>query len=91
MPDRDAIMRKAAEDPQFRQQLKSDPRGALEREAGTRIPDDIEITVLEETHDHAYIVLPHSTSEMSRQELAGAAGGAQGCRSILGTLVSCTW
>lgn len=90
MPDREFIMRKAAEDPQFREQLKSDPRGTLAREAGAPVPDDIEITVVEETRDHAYIVLPHSTSEMSREELAGAAGGSGGGCLVVVNTVFCT-
>jgi hypothetical protein len=90
MPNRDNIMTKAAEDPQFRQKLKSDPRGTLQRETGTPIPSDVEITVLEETRDHAYIVLPRLRSEMTQEELAGAAGGAGvGCTNYVWT-VYCT-
>lgn len=78
MPSRQEIMTRAAEDPQFRQQLKSDPRGTLERELGGTLPSDVKIEVLEETPEQVYMVLPPAGSkELSSEELAGVAGG--GC------------
>jgi len=53
------LVTKADKDPDFREQLKADLRRTVEREFGSKIsfPDDIEITVLEETLEHEYIVL----------------------------------
>jgi hypothetical protein len=50
---------KADMDPVFREQLKAEPRGTFDREFGSRIPvpDGFEITVLEETPAHWYVVL----------------------------------
>ncbi|HEY5018282.1 MAG TPA: NHLP leader peptide family RiPP precursor [Streptosporangiaceae bacterium] len=69
-------MARAAEDPSFRSQLKSDPKGTLERELGGTMPADIRIEVLEETPAHVYLVLPTPESkELTADELAGVAGG----------------
>lgn len=54
---------KAGKDPSFREELKAHPRRAFDRERGSRVlmldpvPDGFEITVLEETPTHEYIVL----------------------------------
>jgi Nitrile hydratase, alpha chain len=78
MRSRQEIMSRAAEDSAFREQLKSDPRRTLERELGGHLPDDVKITVLEETTKQVYIVLPAAGSkELTTDELAGVAGG--GC------------
>ena len=78
MQSRAEIMARAADDPQFRQQLKSDPRGTLERELGGSLPDDVQVSVLEETPKQAYLVLPpEGSKELTSEELAGVAGG--GC------------
>jgi len=64
------LITKADADPEFREQLMADPRGTFEREFGSAIPDDGEITVLEETPDHAYLVL--QPSKLSRRPLDAA-------------------
>jgi hypothetical protein len=60
--DRDSIqgslMHKAATDPAFKQELIADPRGALQRALGAQLPEKIKISVLEETPEQFYIVLP---------------------------------
>ncbi len=75
---RQDVITKATEDPEFREQLKADPRGTIEREFGEQIPDDVEITVLEETPKHAYIVLPAQVSELSGPQLDAVVGGIGG-------------
>ena len=78
MRSRQEIMSRAAEDKAFRDQLKSEPRQTLERELGGNLPDDIKITVLEETPKQVYLVLPAvGSKELTTEELAGVAGG--GC------------
>jgi hypothetical protein len=51
---------RAAEDPVFRQHLKADPRGAFDHElrSKTRVPPGFEVTVVEKTPAHWYVVLP---------------------------------
>ena len=44
---RKQIEQRAAEDSEFRRQLKSDPRAALQSELGVSIPDSIRINVVE--------------------------------------------
>jgi len=78
MPSRQEIMARAAEDQSFRDQLKSDPKGTLESELGGSLPGNVKISVLEETPDQVYLVLPaQGTKELSSSELSGVAGG--GC------------
>ncbi len=78
MKTREELITKATEDPEFREQLKADPRGTVEREFGVKVPDDVEITVLEESPKHAYIVLPMKASDLSPEELDAVAGGGYG-------------
>ena len=52
------VLQRAASDPQFRQQLLSDPRAAVEQAFGIRLPDEVKVQVLEETANHVYLVLP---------------------------------
>jgi len=52
------LIAKADKRPEFREQLKAEPRRTFERELGLTLSDDFEITVLEETPKHEYIVLP---------------------------------
>jgi hypothetical protein len=86
MKSRQEIMARAAEDSSFRTQLKSDPKGTLERELGGTLPSDVKINVIEETPEQVYLVLPATGSkELSADELAGVAGG--GC--WIGTSSGC--
>jgi hypothetical protein len=72
---------RASRDPVFRQNLLSDPTGTLEREFGVSMPAGTRITVVEETPNTVYLVLPSAPSaadeELSGDELDAVAGG--GC------------
>jgi hypothetical protein len=60
------ILRKASEDPEFREELKADWRQIIGREFDLTFPDDFEITVLEEAPQHLYLVLlPAGTASRS--------------------------
>jgi hypothetical protein len=48
----------AAKDDSFREELKSDPSGALSKLFGGRLPDDINIHVHEEDPKNVHIVIP---------------------------------
>lgn len=71
------IIARAADDSDFRDKLAADPKGTLEEELGTALPDDVKILVLEDTANQVYLVLPAAGSkELSSSELASVAGGA---------------
>ena len=73
------LVNKAVADADFREALKRDPRTTLETEFGISIPEEAEVTVLEETPDRQYIVLPPRLvgehGALSEEELEAVAGG----------------
>jgi hypothetical protein len=71
---RQQLITKADDDPKFREELKADPRQTFERELKRPIPDDSEITVIEETPKHRYIVLQPSV--LSRRQPASTSSRA---------------
>jgi hypothetical protein len=57
-----------------------DPKGAVEQELGTRLPEEVRVVAVEESADTIYLVLPTSSllgegSELSDRELEAVAGG----------------
>ena len=52
------IIEKAWSDPAFKKQLLADPKGAIQESFNITVPSDIEVTVLEETPNQFYLVLP---------------------------------
>jgi hypothetical protein len=66
------VLDRASDDPEFWEDLKADPRRAIEREFRVTIRDGYEITVLEERPEHAYIVLPVQRSELLREQADAA-------------------
>jgi hypothetical protein len=76
------LIQRSLEDEDFRQRLLDDPKGAIEQELGSRLPESIEVRVVEESADTIYLVLPSASplsqgSELSDQELDAVAGGTQ--------------
>lgn len=73
------LVNRAVADDGFRTALKTEPRATLEREFNIAIPEEANVTVLEETPDRQYIVLPpRLTGEngtLSDEELEAVAGG----------------
>lgn len=73
------VIERAGRDSQFRRELLSDPRGTVEREYGVSIPQDIQITVVEEASGSFYLVLPPEPAvvdeQLSDSELEAVAGG----------------
>jgi hypothetical protein len=68
------------EDEDFRQRLLDDPKGAVEQELGSRLPEGVEVRAVEESAQIIYLVLPSASplgqgGELSDQELDEVAGG----------------
>jgi hypothetical protein len=83
------LIEKSIEDESFRRRLIEDPKGTVERELRTRLPEEVRVVTVEETADTIYLVLPSAstaggTRELSDRELesvagAGTWGGASVC------------
>jgi hypothetical protein len=76
---RDALVRAALKDEEFRESLIANPKLAIERALGTTLPDNLEVELLQETENLMYIVLPKQipakAEELSDAELETVAGG----------------
>ena len=74
------LIEKSLQDESLRQRLLADPRAALEEELGTRLPENIEVRVVEETAETIYLVLPSASrvgqgGELSDEALESVSGG----------------
>jgi hypothetical protein len=88
------LVEKSLEDDAFRQRLMEDPKGAVEQELGTRLPEEVRIVAVEESADTIYLVLPgipmegREGVELSDRELESVAGGgswgADTCQATCG-------
>jgi hypothetical protein len=82
------LIERSLEDEDFRQRLLDDPKGTIEHDLGSRLPESIEVRVVEESAQTIYLVLPSRSAdvqggELSDQELEAVAGGASaGCPEI---------
>jgi hypothetical protein len=69
------IVARAWADEGFRERLKADPRAAVAEETGITVSEAIEIEVLEETLEKAYLVIPLNRVALSDEVLEAASGG----------------
>lgn len=75
------LVARAWQDENFKQELLSNPKAVFERQLGQTAPAGVEITVVEETPNHIYMVLPAKPSaiegseELSDEALEAVAGG----------------
>ena len=74
------LVQRSMEDDDFRQRLLDDPKGAVEQELGSRLPEGVEVRAVEESAQIIYLVLPSASplgqgGELSDQELDEVAGG----------------
>ena len=68
------VVSKAAQDADFRARLRTDPKGAIERELGVTVPAALSIEVHEESATTAHLVLPPAAN-LSDSDLQVVAGG----------------
>jgi hypothetical protein len=69
------LITRALKDESFRAELIANPKAVIEQEIGSKLPDELEITVLEETADTIYMVLPCNPYEgLSEEELKASLG-----------------
>jgi Nitrile hydratase, alpha chain len=74
------LIAKAWQDDKFKQQLINNPKAAFEEKIGKKAPDNLKVTVLEETPTQLYFVLPvkpqlEASEELSDEALDAVAGG----------------
>jgi hypothetical protein len=73
------ILEKAGKDDAFRKQLIDGPTALVARELGVELPSGFTVTVVQETANHIFIVLPPRSvpdGELSDTDLDRVAGGA---------------
>ena len=88
------LVQRSMEDDSFRQRLLDDPKAAVEQELETQLPEDVEVSVVQESAETIYLVLPSTSpivegEELSDRDLEEVAGGGgttvdwSGCASCL--------
>jgi hypothetical protein len=69
------LITRALKDEGFKQELLANPKVLVEQEVGTKLPEELEINVLEETENTLYMVLPRNPYEgMPEEELSVSLG-----------------
>jgi hypothetical protein len=93
------LVQRSIQDDSFRQRLLDDPKAAVEQELGRRLPEGVEVRVVEESAQTIYLVLPSASAvgegvEISEQELGEVAGGSDNtmysCPNM-GPGMTCGW
>ncbi len=92
-----ALIAKAWEDEEFKQELLSNPKAAISKVLQTDIFGDTEVRVLEETPNTLYLTIPMKPSvgaegELSDQELEAVAGGgitSKIVKTVMGGITGC--
>ena len=76
---REALVRTALKNESFRESLVANPKLAVERALGTKLPEDMEVVALQDTDQKMFIVLPmqmpFETGDLNDAELEEIAGG----------------
>lgn len=72
------VIDNAAKHPAYREALLKDPKKVIETQLNNRLPDGLNVKVVQETGDTIFLRLPHSItegSELSDSDLEQVAGG----------------
>jgi hypothetical protein len=72
------LIAKANQDEAFREELRGDPRLAIEKELGIRLPEHLRVTVAEETPTQHFLLLPINRTVLSEEPLNTLIGGTTG-------------
>lgn len=74
---KEQVLSRADSDPEFREQLKSDPSAAIKAVTGVDLPSGVQVVVVEDTAEQIHLVLPPpgAGSQLSDRELEQVAGG----------------
>jgi Nitrile hydratase, alpha chain len=88
------LMKRSLEDEEFRQSVLADPKGTMEHELGSRLPEDVEVRVVEESAQTIYLVLPSGSAvgeggELSDEELEAVADGGTWEQSCIPVSCNC--
>lgn len=71
------IQSKAVKDAAFRAELKKDPKAAVEKLLGVKVPQGLSIKVVEDSSSAVHLVLPPADAgALGDKELRSVAGGA---------------
>jgi len=73
--DYQLIIRRAVEDPDFRERLTENPAGTWEEVTGTPVPDDVQLVVLEDSSQRVHFVLPDASLTAQQMDESGVVGG----------------
>lgn len=74
----DHLSKFAADNPDYRQALRDNPKDIVTRQFGIQVPDNISLKVVEDSADTIHVVLPHAVAagdELSDSDLEAVAGG----------------
>ena len=77
------LVQRSLQDDAFRQRLLADPKATVEQELETQLPEGVEVTVVEESEQTIYLVLP-SASPLGRRRRALRSGARCGGRWRVG-------
>jgi hypothetical protein len=68
------LIARCFEDKEFYQELLANPKGAIDKEFKTQLPQNIEIQVVQETETTLFMVLPYNPYQLSEEELKNFVG-----------------
>lgn len=77
------LIEKAMKDETYRKQLIENPKEIIEKETGIKIPERIQLRVVEEKPNEVFLVLPFiigstaANEELTEAELSRVAGGVE--------------
>ena len=69
------ILKAAAESPEFRAELISNPKSTVEKLFGFKLPGNFEIVVREDTPAKIFLVLPAAGEDLTSDDLGKITGG----------------
>ncbi|CAI6086624.1 NHLP leader peptide family RiPP precursor [Cohnella sp. JJ-181] len=62
------VIKKAWEDPAFKAELLADAKAAVKAAFGVELPQEIQVTTVEESASHYYLVIPPNPEDIGNGE-----------------------